>query len=256
MNDDFLTRFRERPHSEFSSDLYERINKPMTKQSAFNAFMMRRALPAFAALLFLFAAALLSSPSARAFAGSQLRQIGAILFSPVESGAVETAAEIQPTVPAPAGLTARFAHSAVEASGLAEFTVLDPAYLPPGYEQRGTWSVDEQDGSVYVVSTYVAEGGRHFLILNQTRFGEDALFEQRYGENETVTDVMVGENAGVAVSGRLMAHPDQPAPADGGPPELLPTNWLIWEAGGITYTLFSDGLNQAELLQIAESLTE
>jgi hypothetical protein len=90
--------------------------------------------------------------------------------------------------------------------------------------------------------------------MNQTRFEEDALFEQPYTDNETVSDVRIGSHNGVFISGRLMTHPDRPATTNGEQPDLLPTNWLIWEANGITYSLFSAGLEQSDLIRIAESL--
>jgi hypothetical protein len=249
MNEDFLKQLRKSPRREFTNELYQRINKPMPKQSVFNTTLFRRAALAFGAIVLLLTATMLFSPSARAFAGEQIRQIGAIIFAQADNTTFEEA-PLQPTIPAPKGLTAEFAETAAEASELAGFTVIAPGYLPAGFEQRGTWSVDERNGNTYVVATYVAEGGRHFLMMNQTRFADDAIFEQDYGANESLTDVMVGEYEAVYISGRLMTHPDRSADSD-----LIPTNWLIWEADGITYTLFGNALDMDQLIQIAESLS-
>jgi len=88
MNDDnFLTQQRKSPRREFATELYQRINKPMSKQSAFNFFQGRRPALAFSALALLLVATLLFSPAVRTFAGDQLRQIGAFLFRPA-SGTV------------------------------------------------------------------------------------------------------------------------------------------------------------------------
>jgi hypothetical protein len=53
-----------------------------------------------------------------------------------------------------------------------------------------------------------------------------------------------------------MAHPNLGVRVRNERPELIPTIWLIWEADGINYTLIGDALDQAELIQIAESLTD
>lgn len=252
MNDDhFLTQQRKSPQREFATELYQRINKPMPKQSVFNFFQWRRPALALSGLVLLLVLTLLLSPAIRTFAVEQLRQIGAFLFRP-DNGTVSV--EPQPTVPAPGASAIQQAGSPAQASELAGFAVLAPAYLPDDYSLQGSWTVDHQESGIYVVAAYAAENGRHFLIMNQTRFEEEALFEQRYADNETVSDVMIGSHNGVFISGRLMAHPDRPATSNGEQPDLVPTNWLIWEANGITYSLFGDGLEQSELIRIAESL--
>jgi hypothetical protein len=257
MNDDFLTQFRKSPRREFTTELYQRINKPMTKQSVFNSALFRRTALAFSALAFLLTITLLLSPSARAFVGEQIRQFGGITVKPIDQSEYESGAVApQPTEPAPAEITAEFVKNAAEASELAGFTVLTPDYLPDGYTENSPWSVDNRDGSVYVVSSYGRHEGNRFLLLNQTRFAEGTVFEDEFGENESVTDVMVGDHAGVYLTGRLMAHPDLGVRVRQERPELIPTNLLIWEANGITYTLIGDALDQAELIQIAESLTD
>ena len=252
MNDDnFLTRQRKSPRREFATELYQRISKPMLKQSNLYAFPWRRPALALSALALLLIVTLLFSPAVRTFAGHQLRQIGAFLFY-ADDGTVPI--EPQPTLAAPAASTVPQANDAAQASDLAGFTVLAPTYLPDGYSLNGAWSVDRQDSGIYVVASYVVQNSRHFLTMNQTRFIGDTLFEQRYADNETVSDVMIGSHKGVFISGRLMTHPDQPATASGQRPDLLPTNWLIWQANGITYTLFGDNLEQGQLIRIAESL--
>jgi hypothetical protein len=152
-------------------------------------------------------------------------------------------------------MTAEFVNNPAEAAVLAGFTVQAPAYLPAGYAENGPWSVDRQDSGIYVVSTYGSGEGNHFLLLNQTQFADEAAFNQSIGQNESMTDVMVGQNAAVYITGRLMAHPDLGVRVRNEAPELLPTNWLIWEADGTTYSLFGDDLDQAELVRIAESLS-
>jgi len=250
-DDDFLNQQRKLPRREFATELYQRINKPMSKQPVMNTTMWRRPALAFGAMALLLAATLLFSPAARTFASNQLQQIGAILLR-ADDGTPDI--DPQPTVPAPVEDAGQLAGDLAQASELAGFTVLAPAYLPAGYSQDGALSVQHQDSGVYVVSSYTEANGRHFLIMNQTQFAADALFEQRYGDNEMVTEVMVGGQRGVFISGRFMTHPNEPAATNGKQPELLATNWLIWETNGITYTLFGDNLEQSELIRIAESL--
>lgn len=258
MNDDnFLTKFRESPRPEFADELYERINKPMDRQISPTVLFGRRAALTFAALLLLLATTLAVSPQARAIASQQWRQIGAIIFQdgtePATSG---PATPPPPTMPAPSESSIQRAASAAEASRLAGFTVLEPAFLPEGYTSSGEWSVDERDGSVYVVSTYQSADGSDFLTFNQIRYAPGVTFEQRYGDNETLQDVTVADHAGVWIEGRYMADPNEPPPADGAEPELLSTNWLVWEADGLTYILYGTGLERPEMMNIAESLAD
>ncbi len=260
MNDNhFLTQLRKSPSKEFAADLYKRINKPMPKQTTTNFFSMRRAAFAISALALIIFVTLLASPSVRAFAGEQIRQFGAIFLTTEESSipasGAETLAQPQPTIAAPPEITAEFVKNAAEASEIAGFDVLAPAYLPDGYSENRPWSVDNREGSIYVVSSYRNLDGRHFLMMNQTKFAEDAHFEQELGSNESMTDVMIGDNAGVYLTGRIMAHPDLAIQAQSEETVMITTSWLIWEAEGITYTFFGDGLNQDQLIQIAKSLT-
>lgn len=249
-DDDFLHEQREAPRHEFVTDLYKRINKPMVKKPVIQQQLWQPAL-AFGALVFLFAATLLLSPAARTFAGTQLNQIGAILLRAAD-GSSEL--EPRPTTPAPSGPIGQAVSDAGQASIQAGFTAFAPSYVPTGY--RATeWTVQHQESGVYVVTNYRAENGRNFLIMNQTQFTEGAFFEQEYGKNETVTEISIGSTTGVSIEGRLMTHPDQTTPPSGSP-DLMATNWLIWESNGITYTLFSNDLDQSELLRIATSLTE
>ncbi len=250
-DDDFLIKQRKSPRREFATELYQRINKPMFKQPVINTTIWRRPALAFGAVALLLAATLLFSPAARTFASNQLQQIGAILLRADDGAPV---IEPQPTIPATVENNSQPAVNPAQASELAGFAVLEPTYLPAGYSLDGDLSVQHQDSGVYVVTSYTEANGRHFLIMNQTRFAADALFEQQYGDNETVTEVMIGDQRGVFISGRFMTHPNEPATTNGEQPELLATNWLIWESNGITYTLFGDNLEQSELIRIAESL--
>lgn len=254
MNDDeFLTQFREPPRREFAQELYQRINSPMYKKSPPNLLPFQRMALGFSALLLVLLATIAFSPQVRASAVEQIRQIGAFIFAPTEN--LERDASLpQPTAAAPGESEVQFATSPAEAARLAGFPVLAPTYLPQGYAQQGEWAIATSNEGIYVVTTYRPATGDDFLILNQTRFEPATAFEQTYGSNETLHNTTVAGHPAVFISGRLMAHPDTPATGADQQPELLATNWLVWEASGQTFSLYGTGLDQTEMVRIAESL--
>lgn len=244
--DDFLTQFREEPRPEFAEQLYRRINKPMNNPPLHRPHVRRLA---FAGGLFalLLLVSLAVSPAARAFAGDLVRQIGAFTVAPYEALPADPA---RPTAEPPTPQDVSFAATASEASALAGFTVLQPAWLPDGYQADLDWSVAQQEQGTIVVRQYQSAQGAHFLLMNQYQYGSDDQFAQTYGDNETVSDVQVRGQQALAISGRLMDHP---LDRDAG---LVPTNWLLWEEGGVNYTLWADDLTLDELMQVAAELAE
>lgn len=157
--------------------------------------------------------------------------------------------------PAPSAAEApQHAASPAAASRLAGFVVRNPAYLPGAYTQAGDWAVRVDDSGIYVVSSYRHADHDAFLVLNQTEYAVGASFEQLYGGNEELSDVTVAGQQGMWISGRLMTDPDAPPVDQGAEPRLQPTNWLVWQEGPITYTLFGNSLTQAEMVRVAESL--
>ena len=101
MNDEFLKRMRKPPRRESANELYERISKPMNEpRYRIEPFVLRRAALTVGAVGLILLLTVMVSPAARAFAGEQFRQIGALIFRPAE---VEPAAatSVRPTVPAP-----------------------------------------------------------------------------------------------------------------------------------------------------------
>jgi len=244
--DDFLTQFREDPRPEFAEQLYRRIDKPMTTTNLNLPFVRRLALAGGLSTLLLLALLALS-PAARAFAGDLVRQIGAFTVAPFEA---MPAATVAPTAEPPAASDAASAATGAEASALAGFAVRQPSWLPDGYQPDGDWAIVPQGQGVNAVRQYLAGQGEHFLILNQYRYGSGDSYEQTYGDNESVSDVQVRGQQALAISGRLMDHPHD------GETGLVPTNWLMWEEGGINYTLFADDLTIDDLLRIAETLSQ
>jgi hypothetical protein len=77
MNDDFLYKFRKPPRREFASALYQRIAKPMKKNSRINAL---RAFALAFSLLAILAGVIFFSPTTRAMADGVIRRIGGIIF--------------------------------------------------------------------------------------------------------------------------------------------------------------------------------
>lgn len=77
----------------------------------------------------------------------------------------------------------------------------------------------------------------------------DAIVDYIVGQ-ETAVDVQVRGHAGVWIADRLVTSPlDSARPGQANPHA---SSWLRWDENGIVYTLISDGLTQAEMLQLAE----
>jgi hypothetical protein len=253
MNDDFLKKYRKPPRPQFAAELYERISEPMETQP--KLLYRRRTALAMASIGLILILAILISPPVRAFADQVLRQIG--VFTLVDESARAGAGEPVdappvPTAEPPAAGQSRRATDAAGAGSLAGFTVLAPTYLPDGYIQEGTWSVQPQGAGVIVVNGYRSAEGEHFLLLNQYRYGPGDSFEQSYAQNEKVQDATVRGHPGAWITGRLMTDPARGAQP--GEPALGPTNWLLWEENGVNYTLFGDVLGLEEMQKIAASL--
>jgi hypothetical protein len=198
------------------------------------------------------------SPTARAFAGEQFRQIGALIFRPAEKEPATSsvaATSVRPTVPAPGDTNPPENATLLEdASRLSGFTVLAPDYLPEGYTVDSVWSIDRQESGIYVVSTFRNDSNNQFLLLNQVDYAPGASFEQTYFDNEQLSDASVRGQAAVWITGRLMTDPTDHSPKLQVEPQLYPTNWLVWQEGEITYALFGNGLSQQEMIKIVESL--
>jgi hypothetical protein len=257
MNDDFLKKMRKPPRREFANELYMRISKPMNEPShTVEPFVLRRVALATGIVSLVLLLTLMVSPTARAFAQDQIRQIGALIFQPIDrestSWPIVTA---QPTSIAPGDTNPPENATLLEdASRLSGFDVLAPEYLPEGYAVDSVWSIDKRESGIYVVSTFRNDANSQFLLLNQIDYESGANFVQTYADNEQVSDVSVRQQAGVWITGRLMADPTDHRPNSQAEPQLYPTNWLVWEESGITYALFGNGLSQAEMVRIAESL--
>jgi hypothetical protein len=243
MNDDFLKNYYKPPRKQFAADLYQRIFAPMETQPRF--LNLQRVLLASAVVFAVLVVTLVVSPPARAFASQLFRQIG--VFTLVDNTGEQSPADpdlYSPTTEPPTADMAQKAPDAAGASELASFTVYSPSDLPAGYKLTGDWSLMDQGNGKVVVSEYRdAEG--HYLLLNQYHYGEGDHFEQSYADNEQVTDVIVRGQAGVWIEGRLVGD---------SPDVLVPTVWLMWEEGGVNYTLFSDALSQEAMMRAAESL--
>lgn len=253
MNDDFLKSMHKPPRRAFVNELYERINQPMNESRyRIEPFVLRRAVLTLGIASLLLLATVMVSPAARAFAEEQFRQIGALIFRPLDAGPVTA---VPPTVPAPGDTNPPENSTLLEdASRLSGFTVLAPGYLPDGYTVASVWSVDHKESGVYVVSTFRHAANNQFLLLNQIDYTPGASFEQTYGGNEQLSDVSVRGQQGVWITGRLMTDPTDHSPDLQAEPQLYPTNWLVWQEGEITYTLFGNELSQEEMIKIGESL--
>jgi hypothetical protein len=254
MNDDFLNRWRKTPSPEFSKALYKRISQPMTEKTINRRLTAGRLAGALAALILIVAFTLALSPAARAQAGELVRQIGPFSFfdrSGESQRAIPSAAIPEPTAEPPSGNVAEMADSAALAAEISGFRVYEPLELPEGFKLVDGWTVMPQASGTVVVSFYSDAAG-HFLGINQYRFGPTDHWDQSYGQNETVREIDVRGQSGVAVSGRYMTHPIEAGQSQ--VPELLETNWLIWAEDGVAYTLLSDSLTIEALIAVAESM--
>jgi hypothetical protein len=242
MNDDFLTKFRKEPRTEFASALYQRINKPMQTQS-------KRPALRFAALslslLAVLTAAFLFSPSVRAFAQAVIRQVGGYAFvlggQPIDTNGVTGPIRIVKTLGSVSIETIGKVPSANDPAGastMAGFTVLAPSYLPAGFTSMSGWFVSSEDNSMVVTNGY-RDSTNHFLIVNQWNVSSGAV--RTYAKDQIV-DVTVRGHPGVWL-------PD----AVNGP---AGKNALVWEEKGITYSLITDSVPLDELLKLAESLSK
>ena len=80
-----------------------------------------------------------------------------------------------------------------EASNLAGFTVLVPAYLPSGYTTESDWFVITE-GNGTVVTTDYHDPAKNILFLNQWNVGESDL---ETFTREQIVDVTVRGQSGV-----------------------------------------------------------
>lgn len=244
MNDEFLKQYRKSPRPEFAEDLYKRISKPMNMQRSILA--PRRLALAVTTLMAVFVVILVFSPSAKAFANTIFRKIGAIVL--IDQSATNPSGLLtspEPTSPPPTVGPTYYAHSDSEIGDFAGFQPSTPTYLPKGYLAQGPWSIVQLDESVGVYREYRDASGEHFLIFNPVKHNESAYFEQGYGDNEKVTDVTVRGQPGAWITGRLFEVSSG---------KLIPTNWLMWAENDVNYTMYSDGLPLDEMVKVAKSL--
>jgi Domain of unknown function (DUF4367) len=242
VNDDFLNKLRKEPRPEFAAALYQRINRPMQIQSKYRA--MRFAALTLSVLVVL-TAALLLSPSARAFAQEIVQQVGGYIFvlggQPIEVQGAPGPIAVWKTLDAvsiEAEGDVPTENDPSEASSLAGFAVLAPSYLPDGYTAMSGWFVILEENGRVVTNAY-RDTTNHFFIINQWKAGEGA---SRTFAKDQIVDVTVRDQSGVWL-------PDK----TGGPGQK---NALVWEENGITFSIITDSLPLDELLKVAESLSQ
>ncbi len=213
MNDDFINLFEKPkpPRSEFTAALYQKITQPV--KTTPRTYLLR-----YVALSIAMVAMVLTvwffSPSARAFADSIIHQF-------TKGGAL-----IQTTT------------DAAQASHLAGFTVLAPAYLPTGYvisNQPGAWTVVHDQGGVMVDISYEKNSTATYLSIS----------EQKNWPAELGTLINLPGKQDVTVRGQ----PGVWIPNNG-------KNILTWEENGIRYIIVTHISSKDEALKIAESLVK
>jgi hypothetical protein len=250
MNDDFVKDYRREPSPEFRQALYARISQPMNTHTLPMRRVRARALGLALALVLLCGATLLT-PAGRSFANQLLYRIGVITVSepdPAGSGNGE-----QPTVAPAVEVQHQYVADIAAASELAGFTVLDLPSLPAGYAPSGDWAVGPGHPAVKItiVVRMYTDGAGHTLIANQFKAAPGESYEETLSPNEQAMPVDINGAQGLLIEGRLMGENFLPG---NGSPELKPTNWLYWAAGGVNYTLFGDGLSADQLLAVARAM--
>ena len=144
-----------------------------------------------------------------------------------------------------------------EASQEAGFEILDPAYLPAGYQlvARG---VHHAEAGVSVSTMYAMVGttydpaygmgeGTPTLSLFQIRYAPDLTVEHPVGDAPT-TEVTVRGQSGLWVEQAAMGCCDEHG-------NVFFRNLLVWQEDDIFIDLRSDDLPVEEMLRIAESLS-
>ena len=242
MNDDFLHAFRKEPRPSFAQALYRRISGPMASQPRNRAWGFAAATVALVAFL---AAALLFSPSALAFAEGIIRQVGGYAFvlggQPVDLRGSSGPIRIVKTLGLVSIETTGYVPSANDLSGasrLAGFPVLAPAYLPTGYTAMSGWFVTSDSGGNVASNGYRDATGSHFLVINQWQVGGDA---RREFARDQIVDVTVRGHPGLWLPGTTSGDDEKEA--------------LVWDEGGITYSIITNFVPLHEMLKVADSLS-
>ena len=177
MNDDFLTKLRKTPRTEFAASLYQRINKPM--QTKTSVQVMRFA-PLTLSLFTVLAMTVFLSPSVRALAQSLLKQIGGYTFTqgvpqsidasklPASINIVDTSTSTSIELTSDSIV----ANDLVSAGNLAGFTVLTPSYLPFDYiPMDDGWRITTESNSTAVTNGYF-DTTKNFFFITQWKVGD------------------------------------------------------------------------------------
>lgn len=254
MNDDFLTRFRKTPRAEFEADLYRRISKPMSTSTTL--FPRRRLALTFAAVLLVLAVALAASPGARALAAGFLRQIGVLTLSERPAGEPVLIAPPSPeqlalaeataTPIAPAALSGTPLEVAVAQAGFQPYL---PGYLPAGFTQVELVAAEylDDDGighGLGIFATYLSPTDG-YLAVQTTGFDERTQDVAMGGR--TMTDVTVNGQPGVWI---------EALPFESSLVSSRTINMLLWSENGFVLAVQADQLPLADVLKIAESLSQ
>lgn len=254
MNDDFLTRFRKPPRAEFEADLYRRISKPMTVSTTY--FSRRRLALTFAAVLLVLTVTLAASPGARAMAANLLRQIGVMTLSerpvgePVliapPSPEQLALAEATATPIVPAALSGTPLDVAVAQAGFQPYL---PGYLPTGFNQVELVAAEYVDDyglghgmGIFVTYLSPTDG---YLAVQTTGFDERTQDVPMGGR--TMTDVVVNGQPGVWI---------EALPFESSLTSSQSINMLLWSENGFVLAVQADQLPLADVLKIAESLSQ
>lgn len=219
-------------------------------------YFSRRLALTFAAVLLVLTVALAASPGARAMAANLLRQIGVMTLSERPAGEPVLIAPPSPeqlalaeataTPIAPASLSGAPLEVAIAQAGFQPYL---PGYLPAGFTQVELVAAEYVDDyglghgmGIFVTYLSPTDG---YLAVQTTDFDERTQDVPMGGR--TMTDVVVKGQPGVWIEALPFASSLVSSQA---------VNMLLWSANGYVLAVQADQLPLAEVLKIAESLSQ
>ncbi|MCL4266794.1 MAG: DUF4367 domain-containing protein [Anaerolineae bacterium] len=219
-------------------------------------FPRRRLALTFAAVLLVLAVVLAASPGARALAAGFLRQIGVMTLSDRPAGEPVLIAPPSPeqlalaeataTPIVPTSLSGTPLEVAIAQAGFSPYL---PGYLPAGFTQvelvAAEYLDDEGIGhGMGIFATYLSPTDG-YLAVQTTGFDERAQDVAMGGH--TMTDVTVNGQPGVWI---------EALPFESSLVSSRAINMLLWSENGYVLAVQADQLPLAEVLKIAESLSQ
>lgn len=229
MNDDFLYGLKREPDPEFARVLHQRLKATSSARHA----PARRWLSAVAVVGVIFAALILASPDVRAQISQQIERLfyGDVELRVVRSGQLSDAGSSRVPVEqvSPSDAQNVFAHKTA-------------TWIPAGLTQNEwvtliRYSISEP----YIAYTWVDANGERQVSLS---IWNNAAPQMVIGQGSNSREIDINGRTGTIFHGGWK---------DGVWTPEASTN-LVWVIDGISYSLGSESLSEADLLRMAESV--